>query len=167
MPSRTASPLRSTAADRANYRPCTDFEDGFLTFGGTGNGLSELQHEPDAILIEQQFRLGYGVSVEDDQVVVENSAAWGELRASALFEPELRETLRRSTAEWDAEIAAVIDLAGAAERSPAGRDSLASAARLTALVEGLSQRWLSGSIELGEAQNLLHDAIAVELGGSA
>jgi len=107
------------------------------------------------------------LELQDDPVVVENSAAWGELRASALFEPELRETLRRSTAEWNAEIAALIDLAGAGKGSPAGRDSLASAARLTALVEGLSQRWLSRSIELGEAQNLLRDAIAVELGGSA
>ena len=106
------------------------------------------------------------LELQDDPVVVENSAAWGELRASALFEPELRETLRRSTAEWNAEIAALIDLAGDGKRSPASHDPLASAARLTALVEGLSQRWLSRSIELGEAQDLLRDAIAVELRGS-
>jgi AcrR family transcriptional regulator len=32
--------------------------------------------------------------MQDDAIVIENSAAWGELRASALFEPELRDTLR-------------------------------------------------------------------------
>jgi AcrR family transcriptional regulator len=122
---------------------------------------------PEAAPPRERLQRKLMLELQDDPVVVENSAAWGELRASALFEPELRETLRRSTAEWNAEIAALIDLAGDGKRSPASHDPLASAARLTALVEGLSQRWLSRSIELGEAQDLLRDAIAVELRGPA
>lgn len=122
---------------------------------------------PEAAPPRERLQRKLMLELQDDPVVVENSAAWGELRASALFEPELRETLRRSTAEWNAEIAALIDLAGDGKRSPTSHDALASAARLTALVEGLSQRWLSRSIELGEAQDLLRDAIAVELRGSA
>ncbi|WP_211245602.1 hypothetical protein [Actinomadura oligospora] len=51
-------------------------------------------------------------------------------------------------------------------RDPAG-DVLAApedaAERLTALVEGLSGRWLNGSLSLDRAQKLLGDAIAVEL----
>ena len=41
---------------------------------------------------------------------------------------------------------------------------LDAAERLTALVEGLSQRWLSGSITLVRAQHLLAGALNTELG---
>jgi AcrR family transcriptional regulator len=118
------------------------------------------------------------LEVQDDGVVIENSAAWGELRASALFEPELRETLRRSTAEWNEEVAVLIDaireeegLAGdgssrggsSADGSSADGSTADAAARLTALVEGLSQRWLSESLDLSAAQRLLREAIVMEL----
>ena len=46
----------------------------------------------------------------------------------------------------------------------AGVDPDACAERLTALVDGLSSRWLAGIVEREAAQTLLADAIAVELG---
>ena len=45
-------------------------------------------------------------------------------------------------------------------------DAQAAAARLTALVEGLSDRWLSGSLTVDEARDLLAGAVAYELGAS-
>ncbi|MEV6909339.1 hypothetical protein [Amycolatopsis sp. NPDC051071] len=41
----------------------------------------------------------------------------------------------------------------------------AAAERLTSLVEGLSERWLSGSMGLDRARDLLRGAIALELDG--
>jgi AcrR family transcriptional regulator len=104
------------------------------------------------------------LELQDEPMVVENSAAWGELRASALFEPELREPLRQSTADWNAEVAELIEAIGEAEGWSDPDDALATASRLTALVEGLSQRWLSCSIEVTEARRLLSDGITLELG---
>jgi hypothetical protein len=46
----------------------------------------------------------------------------------------------------------------------------AAAERLTALMEGLSVRWLSGSVPLGHARALMTESIDVEiacLGGTA
>lgn len=103
------------------------------------------------------------LEVQDDAVVIENSAAWGELRASALFEPELRDTLRRSTAEWNGEVAELIDAVCEEEGLAGDGSSADAAARLTGLVEGLSQRWLSQSIEVSDAQRLLREAIVLEL----
>src|SRR5579875_704939 len=107
------------------------------------------------------------LEVQDDAVVIENSAAWGELRASALFEPELREILRHSTTEWNDEVAELIDAIREEEGLAAVGGSADAAARLTALVEGLSQRWLSQSIDVADAQRLLHAAIVLELGSGA
>jgi AcrR family transcriptional regulator len=104
------------------------------------------------------------LEVQDDAAVIENSAAWGELRASALFEPELRDPLRESTAEWNAGVAELIDAIREEESLPSGQSSADTAARLTALVEGLSQRWLSQSIDVAEAQRLLRASLDVELG---
>ncbi|MFC9489044.1 TetR family transcriptional regulator, partial [Streptomyces hydrogenans] len=41
----------------------------------------------------------------------------------------------------------------------------AAAERLTALLEGLSMRWLSGGLALGHARALMAEAIEVELAG--
>lgn len=49
-------------------------------------------------------------------------------------------------------------------RPTAGHSALTGAAeRLTALVEGLSARWLSGSLPLAHARELMASAIAAEL----
>ncbi|WP_302168754.1 TetR/AcrR family transcriptional regulator [Streptomyces sp. TBY4] len=97
---------------------------------------------------------------QDDPAVRENSTAWGELRASAVFDPDLREDLAEATRIWIQEVgellAQVRPLAAAATVSGA-------AERLTALVEGLSSRWLSGSLPLAHARELMVAAIAAEL----
>ena len=92
--------------------------------------------------------------LQDTEAVRTNSIAWGELRASAVFNDELRDTLAEATRVWVAEVAQAIGPAASATDA---------AERLTALVEGLSERWLSGSITLDRARELLRGAIALEL----
>jgi AcrR family transcriptional regulator len=115
---------------------------------------------PPRTHLEQMLLL----EVQDDPMVRENSAAWGELRASALFEPELRDTLRASTAEWNDKVATLIDAIREEQGLAGGGSAIEAAERLTALVEGLSQRWLSDSIDVAQAQRLLGASIALELG---
>ncbi|MGW4245362.1 TetR/AcrR family transcriptional regulator [Nocardia sp. NPDC004722] len=104
------------------------------------------------------------LELQDAEDVRENSVAWGELRASAVFDPALREPLLASTAAWNSDVETLI-LHGQENGSIAlDLDAAAVAERLTALVEGLSERWHSGSLTLDRARTLLTGALAAELG---
>ena len=110
------------------------------------------------------------LELQDDEAVRENSTAWGELRSTAIFETDLREQLLDATRQWIDDITQLVEKALADRADVAGPvdaasrvDAAAIAERLTALVEGLSERWLSGSIELDRARQMLREAIAVEL----
>lgn len=104
------------------------------------------------------------LELQRKEAIRQNSIAWGELRASAVFDDELREPLKASTAEWNAQIARLIrdaqDESSVAPHIKAGD----AAERLTSLVEGLSERWHSGSMTLSRARTLLGGAIVAELG---
>ncbi|MET9515698.1 helix-turn-helix domain-containing protein [Streptomyces sp. NPDC002994] len=127
---------------------------------------AERYTEPDAspesdprAHLEQMLLL----ELQDVPAVVENSSAWGELRATAVFESDLREQLRNSTYEW-VEYATEL-IRKAQEAGTVGAEVIAadSAERLTTLVEGLSERWLSGSTSLSRARELLRGALVSEL----
>ncbi|MEV7465638.1 TetR/AcrR family transcriptional regulator [Streptomyces kronopolitis] len=96
--------------------------------------------------------------------VRENSAAWGELRATAVFDPDLRELLAGATQDWIEDLADLIRRAQAAGTADAKTDPAAAAERLSALVEGLSERWLSGTTALERAHELVRGAVRTELG---
>ncbi|MFF3863473.1 TetR/AcrR family transcriptional regulator [Streptomyces sp. NPDC002209] len=100
------------------------------------------------------------LELQDTPEVRENSTAWGELRASAVFDADLREDVARATHTWVHEIADLLAHARPMGTAPA---HAAAAERLTALLEGLSVRWLSGSLPLEHARRLLADAIDAEL----
>ncbi|MYS10181.1 TetR family transcriptional regulator [Streptomyces sp. SID6041] len=120
------------------------------------------QRDPDAEPLGPREELDEVLLLELQDVpeVRENSTAWGELRASAVFDPILREDLARATLIWVQEVAALLGQV----RPMAPAAALAAAAeRLTALLEGLSMRWLSGGIGIEHARTLLREAIAVEL----
>ncbi len=97
---------------------------------------------------------------QDLPEVRENSTAWGELRASAIFEPELRGDLAGATLAWIHDVA---DLLGRIRPTAPAPTLTASAERLTALLEGLSTRWLSGALPLAHARELTREAVTVEL----
>ncbi|MFD3875326.1 TetR/AcrR family transcriptional regulator [Streptomyces sp. NPDC058623] len=98
---------------------------------------------------------------QDLPEVRENSTAWGELRAHTIFDPELREELAAAGAAWVEEVAGLLGALQPA--APAGAVT-AAAERLTALLEGLSGRWLSGLLPVGHARDLMRGAIGVEIG---
>ncbi|WP_194896840.1 TetR family transcriptional regulator [Catenulispora pinisilvae] len=107
------------------------------------------------------------LELQDTDEIRENSTAWGELRASAIFETDLRERLEGATAAWVAEMAERVALAQEAGQAREGVEPEDVAERLTALVEGLSERWLSGTLGLERARDLLRGAIVAELGPGA
>ncbi|MFF2083237.1 TetR/AcrR family transcriptional regulator [Nocardia sp. NPDC058176] len=104
------------------------------------------------------------LEIQDNPDVRNNSIAWGELRASAVFSDNLREQLRTTTESWVDEVTTLINQARDAELTHPDIDATAAAERLTALVEGLSERWLSGSITVERARELVSGAIVAELG---
>ncbi|WP_086819956.1 TetR/AcrR family transcriptional regulator [Allokutzneria sp. NRRL B-24872] len=99
------------------------------------------------------------LELQDTDDVRENSIAWGELRASAVFNEELREALHATTRAWNADVETLLRQAGVTEPELA-------AEHLTALVEGLSERWHSGSITLERAREVLAHAVLVTTRGA-
>jgi AcrR family transcriptional regulator len=99
----------------------------------------------------------------DDRDTRVTSIVWGEVSASAVFEPDLREQLAAATATW-VELLAERLRDGQADGSiRAQLDAVAAAERLTALVEGLTGRWLSGVLARARAVQLLDEALELEL----
>jgi TetR/AcrR family transcriptional repressor of bet genes len=94
--------------------------------------------------------------IVDDAEVRETSAAWNELRSSAVFEPELAVSVAQTTAAWNRTVAEAARAAGV-------DDPEAGAEILTGLVEGLSTRWLSDSLSTDRARALLGRAIDTAL----
>nr|WP_257980643.1 TetR/AcrR family transcriptional regulator [Streptomyces sp. CB02959] len=133
-----------------------------LEFINDRAGSYTTERGPDAAPLEprQELEQTLLLELQDDDAVRENSTAWGELRASAIFEPHLREDLARATLVWVQEIA---DLLGRVHPMATAASLAIAAERLTALVEGLSMRWLSGILPLEHARELMRDAIDAEL----
>lgn len=100
------------------------------------------------------------LELQDTIEVRENSSAWGELRASAVFDEVLREDLTRATLTWVQEVAALL---GRVQPKAPSVALAAAAERLTALLEGLSMRWLSGTLQVDHARALMSDAIDAEV----
>ena len=84
----------------------------------------------------------------------DTSVVWGEVLASAVFEPELRDGLADATAAWNRLVADRL-------REDGAEDPDATAERLTALVDGLSARWLAGLITRERARELLAAELSV------
>ncbi|MFB6526373.1 MULTISPECIES: TetR/AcrR family transcriptional regulator [unclassified Streptomyces] len=112
--------------------------------------------------VDPRELLGMALQLEFETLseMHENATTWSELRAGAIFEPELRGALAAASAAWVQHVAGLLTLARPAA-SAAERD--ASAERLTALREGLSARRLSGVLRPDHARELLGEAIEVEL----
>ncbi len=93
--------------------------------------------------------------LDDDRAVRDNAIVWGEVGASAVFEPELREDVRRVTEAWSATVAEGIrrGVADGSVRSDIDADQAAE--MLITLVDGLCNRWLAGAMERERARELL------------
>ncbi|MFB6837161.1 TetR/AcrR family transcriptional regulator [Streptomyces sp. NPDC056361] len=120
------------------------------------------ERDPDAEPLGPREELDQTLLLElqDSTEVRENSTAWGELRASAVFDDLLREDLARATLTWVQEVASLL---GQVQPMAPAVALTASAERLTALLEGLSMRWLSGTLQLAHARTLMSEAIDAEI----
>jgi AcrR family transcriptional regulator len=97
--------------------------------------------------------------LDDDRAVRENAVVWGEVSASAVFEPALRDDVRRVSEEWSATVAAGIRR-GCEDGSIAHDTDADEAAQiLITLVDGLCARWLAGAIDREHARALLDSAL--------
>ncbi|WP_017236503.1 TetR/AcrR family transcriptional regulator [Streptomyces sp. SS] len=121
---------------------------------------SEEEYPDGPLDARQELEQTLLLEFQDLPEVRENSTAWGELRASAIFEPELRGDLAGATLAWIHDVA---DLLGRIRPTAPAPTLTASAERLTALLEGLSTRWLSGALPLSHARELTREAVTVEL----
>jgi AcrR family transcriptional regulator len=95
----------------------------------------------------------------DEAEVREAAVVWGEVSASAVFDPELRDAVRRVNDGWRGHVAAGIR-AGIDDGSIASdADPDETADVLISLVDGLCTRWLAGAIDQRHARKLLRDAL--------
>ncbi len=117
------------------------------------NGASGLERVEATLLAE----FGGDAETRDTSVV------WGEVLASAVFQPDLREQLREAAANWTDLVARAIESGVEDGSIPADVDAQGCAERLTALVDGLSARWLAGLVERDRARELLAAAVVSEL----
>lgn len=92
----------------------------------------------------------------DDPQVRAGSTAWNELRAAAVFDADRAAAVARSTADWQRAVRNLV-----AETAPRA-DPDTAALILTALVEGLSGRWLTRQITASEAQDAVRAALRAQ-----
>ena len=124
---------------------------------GTPEHPAPAQHP--LLRLEAQLCSEFG----DEPGVREGSIAWNELRAAAAFDPASARAVTRSTRDWQRQIETLISESlnesrrdKSADRDPDPHpdlDPAQLALALTALVEGLSGRWLTGQISTKEAQS--------------
>lgn len=101
--------------------------------------------------------------IQDDPRLRAKSIVWNEIRAIAVFEPALAGHLATSTTAWQSHIASLLE-----QCSPAGAENCEqSALVLTALVEGLSSRWLSGQLDTAAARIALENGLDAVLRATA
>ena len=118
--------------------------------------LREREPRGDGFGAVEEALLG---ELDDEGEVREAAVVWGEVSASAVFDPELREAVRRVNDDWRAHVAAGIR-AGIADGSIGGEvDPDRAADTLISLVDGLCTRWLSGALAREDAQALLRGAL--------
>ena len=93
--------------------------------------------------------------LDDDRTVRDNAIVWGEVSASAVFEPELREDVKRVTETWSSTVAEAIARGVEDGSIRAGIDPEQAAEVLITLVDGLCNRWLAGAMARERARDLL------------
>ena len=91
--------------------------------------------------------------IQDDPDVRTNSAAWGELRDSAVFDDELRPAIARLTQRWIDDIAELVREGHADGSIDPSVEPDAIGFALSALVEGISGRWLTNQISTDDGRS--------------
>jgi AcrR family transcriptional regulator len=113
------------------------------------NAMSGYEAVDEALLAE----------LDEERSVRDNAIVWGEVSATAVFEPELREDVRRVTETWRDTVAHAIRRGMEDGSIRDGIDPDQAAEVLVTLVDGLCNRWLAGAMERERARNLLRATV--------
>lgn len=133
-------------------------------------GAAERAEDPAIRAPRARLRALLHSEFGDEEGVREGSTAWNELRASAVFDNAQADAIAASTRAWQDSVRALVAQAwgeGDGVGSPravgqtrAARSPEEAALVLTALVEGLSGRWLTGQLDVPGARRALDTALA-------
>jgi len=93
--------------------------------------------------------------LDEQRTVRDNAIVWGEVSATAVFEPELRADVKRVTEAWSATVADAVRRGMEDGSVRPGVDPDQAAEVLITLVDGLCNRWLAGAMERERARELL------------
>ena len=124
-----------------------------ITRNRNGNGNAPARTGREAVRSALLAEFG------EEQDVRDNAVVWGEVSMSAVFEPELRDDVRRVTELWRDSVAAGIREGIADGSIRDDLDAELSAEILISLVDGLCNRWLAGAIDRSKARELLDEAL--------
>jgi AcrR family transcriptional regulator len=93
--------------------------------------------------------------LDEERTVRDNAIVWGEVSATAVFEPALRDDVKRVTDAWRETVADAIRRGIEDGSIRRGIDPDQAAEVLITLVDGLCNRWLAGAMERERARELL------------
>lgn len=96
---------------------------------------------------------------QDDPIVIETTLAWGELRATAVYEKDLRASIASAAEAWRSELRESLGEVQDAGELADGVDLDAASAILVALMEGLGAQWMCGEITVAGAQQTVTAAV--------
>jgi AcrR family transcriptional regulator len=96
--------------------------------------------------------------------VVEMSSAWHELRASAVYEEQLRPALATAASAFADELAAEVRAAQESGEVDARVNADRTGLLVSVLMDGLDGRWLCGEISTEDVRDLLASALESWLG---
>jgi AcrR family transcriptional regulator len=115
-----------------------------------------------ALRVASDSRSGYEAlegalvaELDDDPTVRDYAVVWGEVCAGAVYEPEFRSVITHITRNWRATLAGAIERGIADGSIRRDVDPQETADVLISMIEGLSVRWLAGSLDLERARELL------------
>ena len=126
------------------------------------------EHAPStALRLASDTRSGYEAlevallaELDDNSEQRNYAIVWGEACARAVFEPELRATAQRITRSWRATVAGGISRGMSDGSIRSDIDPETTADLLISLIEGLSLRWLAGTVEVDAARELFTAKLA-------
>lgn len=95
----------------------------------------------------------------DEAAVRDDAAAWHEIGASAVFDDTLAKALADTTTRWQARIADAFERAYRDAPEPAPLDGETFAVLATALVDGITARWLTGRLDTHTARQMLRSGL--------
>lgn len=159
--------VEDVAADAGVSTPLLYYHFGNRT--GLVNAAFEFasdQAPSTSLRIASDTRTGYQAledallaELDDDAAVREYAIVWGDVSAAAVFDADLRPAVGRVTSEWQGTVAGAIErgIADGSIRGDVDPDPVAEL--LIVLVDGFCVRWLSDSLELDRARDLLRLAL--------